>query len=95
MAIKSPQSFDSQSSRRLCLPFDRSIILVAICDILRYSYGISFYSELAQEYSILYSIRAYDPAFDLMTGRVLPLFLLPLTRQEHPRDDKISIPSLI
>jgi hypothetical protein len=73
MATESPQSFDSQSSRRLCLLTDRS----SSCYVLRYSYGISFYSELAQEHSILYSIRAYDPAFDLTTGRVYPFFLRP------------------
>jgi len=75
MATESAQSFDSQSSRRLCLSSDWSIILVAICDILHHSYGISFYSELAQKHSI----RAYDLAFDLTTGRVYPY----LTRHRY------------
>jgi hypothetical protein len=63
-------------------PTDRSS---PSCYILRYSYGISFHSELAQEHSILYSIRAYDPvfelafdsAFDFIAPRVYPFFLRP------------------
>ena len=63
-------------------PTDRSS---PSCYILRYSYGMSFHSELAQEHSILYSIRAYDPvfelafdsAFDFIAPRVYPFFLRP------------------
>jgi len=61
------------------------------CDILRHSYGISFYSELAQEHSI----RAYDLAFDLTTGRVYPFSSSLLLDKSTHETNTISIPSLI
>ena len=75
-AIESPQSLliRSQVVAFAIHPTDRSSLS---CYILRHSNGISFYSKLAQEHSILYSIRVYDPAFDLTTGRIYPFFLRP------------------
>jgi hypothetical protein len=89
------------SSRRLCLPTDRS----SSCYVLRHSYGIiSFYFELAHEQSIRHSIRhsrsipqVVDIRFDSATTNLLlhdclATASLPfsLIRQEHPTKTNTS-----